>query len=52
MTWTDEEMKEKLQLIGYDLTDEEGNYSRVLMVEIASLTEGYKWDDEKEVWYE
>jgi len=51
-TWTDKEMKERLEGMGYDLTDDEGSYDSSLLAEIASMTEGYKWDDEKEVWCE
>lgn len=50
MSLTDKEMRERLELLGYDLTNTEGNYSVSIMSEIASLTEGYKWDEEKEVW--
>lgn len=52
MTWTNEEMKERLELLGYDLTDDNGEYSESIMVDIAANLEKYKWDDENEVWCE
>lgn len=46
-TWTDEEMKERLEGMGYDLTDDEGEYSDGIMAEIASMSEGHKWHDDE-----
>lgn len=51
-TWTEKEMKERLEGMGYDLKNDEGEHDEGLLTEIASMLEGYKWDDEKEVWYE
>lgn len=42
-TRTDDEMKVRLESMGYNVTDNEG--------EVASMSEGYKWDDEQEVWH-
>lgn len=50
-TWTDDEMKERLESMGYDVTDDEGEVDTGLLAEVASMTEGYKWDEEKEVWH-
>lgn len=59
-TWTDDEMRIKLENMGYDLSkdendddEEEENYGfdASLMAEIATLSEGFKWDDKEEVWY-
>lgn len=49
-TWTDQEMREHLEELGYDLTDDEGNYDEGVMVEIASMVEKYKYDEETETW--
>lgn len=49
-TWTDQEMRERLEQMGYDLTDDNGEYDVGLMVEVASMSEGHTYDEEKGVW--
>lgn len=50
-TWTDEEMKCLLKELGYDLTNDRGEFSSYIMSDISVNSEGYKWDDENELWY-
>jgi hypothetical protein len=51
MTWTNQEMKTYLEGLGYDLTNDQGEYSELIMVDIAANVEKFKWDEEREVWF-
>ncbi|WP_336682852.1 hypothetical protein [Enterococcus casseliflavus] len=42
-SYTDNEMKTKLEAIGYEIDD----YN----LEEIALIEGYKWNDKERVWY-
>ncbi|MGN7300419.1 hypothetical protein [Ferdinandcohnia sp. SAFN-114] len=48
---TDSEMRQMLEFLGYDLTDDSGEFDHSLMVSIASMAEKFKWDEINEVWY-
>lgn len=50
MTLTNQEMRERLEGMGYDLTNDQGEYSELVMADIAANAEKYKWDEEKEFW--
>lgn len=49
--FTDEQMRKKLESLGYDFTDENGEFDLKSMIEVASVIKNYKWDEKKEVWY-
>jgi len=51
VTKTDSEMRQLLEFVGYDLTDDNGEFDHSLMVSIASMAEKFKWDEINEVWY-
>lgn len=50
--WTDKEMKELLESSGYDLTDEKGEFSSLVMSDVAANTEKYKYNKMHRYWYQ
>lgn len=49
MTMNNQEMKEHLETMGYDLTNDQGEYSELVMADIAANVEKFKWNETKEV---
>jgi len=44
-------MRRMLEFLGYDLTDDNGEFDHSLMVSIASMAEKFMWDEINKVWY-
>lgn len=49
--WSDEEMIQLLTDLGYSLTASDGEISSYILADVAANSEGYKWDDIRDVWY-
>lgn len=51
-SWSDSEMKEHLELLGYDLTDNAGNFSSLVLADVAANAEKFKFVETSGRWYQ